>query len=548
MKDLAAIIVTILRSERRALRRGFALAIAVLVMGVALLGLSGWFITASAAAGMAGLGTLFNVFAPSAMVRFLALGRTAARYGERVLTHDATLRALSDLRAALLQGLLNRPHRALERLRANSELNRITADIDALDGALLRLVIPAGAGTVTILAASVTLWFLVHPWVAAIIAIGYLVLPTLIFLVGQRIARSPARRTEAALQAGRSRMIDLVSGREDLSLYGQLRVATEQAETAFQRQSQAQRRLEGIERRLGVALDLVTALVTTGCLIAGIDLVQSGSIDAATAAIGVFAALALSETIAPVRRALSEIGRMTQAARRVRPTLDPPAAINAAPISPTNGTRLDMVNVTCQSAASPLFAPVTLHVAPGETVVLEGPSGSGKSTLLLLAIGAVSPTSGQVLVSGTDPAAWPVQDLTKRVVLVPQRHALIAGSVAMNLRLAAPGASDPDLSKALEAVCLIDPLRHRGGLEMRLGPRGSALSGGEARRLVLARAILRRPALILLDEPTEGLDDATARRVMAGLRMSCPESGFLIAAHRGVEKDQADRVIRVSRP
>ena len=163
MRSFAQIIVIILKSEKRPFLLGLLLTVAVLAMGVGLLGLSGWFITASAAAGMAGLGILFNVFAPSAMVRFLALGRTASRYGERVLTHDATLRALSDLRIRLLEGLLTRPHRELEKLRANAFLNRVTADIDALDGALLRLVLPALAGWTVIALSGLLLWWLVHP-------------------------------------------------------------------------------------------------------------------------------------------------------------------------------------------------------------------------------------------------------------------------------------------------------------------------------------------------------------------------------------------------
>lgn len=157
---------------------------------------------ATAAAGLAGIGILFNVFAPSAMVRFLALGRTAARYGERVLTHEATLRAVSNLRIALLRGLLSRPHRALEHLRAASELNRITADTEVLDGAMLRLVLPSLSAWITVFVASLLLWWLVAPAMALMLGAGYLIMPTAIFLVGQHVAKRPARVAEAAHQVG----------------------------------------------------------------------------------------------------------------------------------------------------------------------------------------------------------------------------------------------------------------------------------------------------------------------------------------------------------
>ncbi|SCM66602.1 amino acid ABC transporter ATP-binding/permease protein [Donghicola eburneus] len=532
MRALLSVIIAILREERGALSRGLLLSFTVLAMGVALLALSGWFIMATAAAGIAGMGILFNVFAPSAMVRFLALGRTAARYGERVLTHDATLRAVSNLRVGLLRGLLTRPHRALEQMRAASELNRITADTQALDGALLRLVLPALAGWVTVLVSALLLWWLVAPAVALILGVGYLILPTMIFLLGQKVARRPARLAEAALQVGRSRMVDLVAGRDDLFVFGQLPRAIERTLDAFDRAAVARKRLDKADRVTGLVLDLVSAGVTVGCLMAGVVLVQAGAISVAEAAIGVFAALALAEAVAPVRRALTEIGRMTQAARRIGPALHAPSLQTAEALDLSVGEGLKMRDVTLEVSGRPLFRPVSLTVSSGETVVLQGASGSGKSTLLLMAAGQLSPSQGQVLLFGADPTRLAVKTMTERAVLVTQRAALIADTVAANLRLAAPNASNDALWAALEATCLADTLRRRGGLDLRLGARGAGLSGGEARRLVLARAILRAPRLLLLDEPTEGLDDAMARRVMTGLRRACPEAAFLVAAHR----------------
>jgi len=174
MTALWAIFRLILRDQRRAMLRGAALGLVVLVMGVALLGLSGWFITAAAAAGLAGAGAVFDVFRPSAMVRFLALGRAAARYGERMLTHDATLRALETLRWRVLASLLTAPYARMIRVRGAQALNRLTADIDALDGVPLRLVLPVMAGIAAQVLALVALWGLVAPAVALWVVGGYL--------------------------------------------------------------------------------------------------------------------------------------------------------------------------------------------------------------------------------------------------------------------------------------------------------------------------------------------------------------------------------------
>ena len=174
MKHLFPILRQILREQSTALWRGAALSLIVLLMGVALLGLSGWFITAAAVAGLAGMGAVFDVFRPSAMVRFLALGRTAARYGERLLTHDAVLRALETLPLGVLRGMLRLPSERMAQVRGAQALNRLTADIDALDGLVLRLVFPLAAGLLALIISFAGLWWLADLWIALWVAGGWL--------------------------------------------------------------------------------------------------------------------------------------------------------------------------------------------------------------------------------------------------------------------------------------------------------------------------------------------------------------------------------------
>lgn len=182
-------------------------------------------------------------------------------------------------------------------------------------------------------------------------------------------------------------------------------------------------------------------------------------------------------------------------------------------------------------------------MAPGETVALTGASGSGKSTLLLAIAGLHPVAGGQILILGSPVQDWPEPALRQYVTLVSQRHALMAGSVAEALRLADPDATEAQMMAVLEAVCLAPVIAGRGGLALQIGPRGEGLSGGEGRRLALARALLRKPRLLLLDEPTEGLDEATAALVLQGIRRMLPDAAILMASHRAAEAGFADRVV-----
>lgn len=539
MTGLLHILRLILRDQQRAVLRGAALSLIVLLMGVALLGLSGWFITAAAIAGLAGAGAVFDVFRPSAMVRFLALGRTAARYGERLLTHDAVLRGLQTLRLGVLRGVLQAPLDQMIRLRGAQALNRLTADIDALDGIVLRLALPLAAGGLALLVSCAAVWWLVHPAVAVWVLLGWLVGAGAVLWRMGRQAPAPSRRAEAAMQAFRSRLVDLVQARDDLAVFGLLPHQAASVLAAEDRRRHQRRVLDRADRRAGAALMAVSAIVSGGALLIGLRLAEAGQITPAAAAIGFFVALALFEAASPLRRALSDLGRMMDAARRVGPALaEPrppaPSADRAAPALVCSDCA-----ITRPGRETPIVSGLSFAVGRGETLALVGPSGAGKSTVLQAMAGLHPRTGGTITLGGRPLDQWPEDALRANLALLPQRSELLTGSVAENLWLARPDAPDPDLWAVLDAVQLGPLLHQRGGLDTRVGPRGQGFSGGERRRLALARVLLRRPAVLLLDEPTEGLDDATARAVLAGVRRLLPDAALVLASHRRAEVDFA---------
>jgi ATP-binding cassette subfamily C protein CydC len=199
-----------------------------------------------------------------------------------------------------------------------------------------------------------------------------------------------------------------------------------------------------------------------------------------------------------------------------------------------------------EGAARAVIAGLDLAVAPGETLALTGPSGAGKSTTLALLAGLIPASGGRIAIAGHALAQWPESALRAHLALLLQRSALIRGTVRQNLALAAPEADDATLQRALDHAALWQAVAPRGGLDLMLGDRGAGLSGGEARRLAVARVLLRKPLILLLDEPTEGLDGPTADRVLAGIRAALPEAAIVVAAHRPRERAWADRVLALA--
>ena len=524
--------------------QGAIMAVLVALMGTALLGLSGWFITATATATAAGVTLGFKLFGPRAAVRLLALGRAGARYGERVLTHEATLKALSKLRVSLMRRLSRLSLPEMQRLRGPLALTRITADVDALDGIVLRLALPVIAGVLTHVAVFFVLWMLVAPSMAIAIAAGYIGGGAVVLIRLTKATFGPSRIAERANQAMRRDTIGMMRGRSDLFLQGQVQSRLGDIQQTENEMRGAMRRLDEVDRRSGLILSVVIAIVTGGALALGGQLIASGDVSPAHAAIGFFVAVALGETIMPLRRGIAEIGRIRDAAERVlahdEQGLGAPRVGGAATGA---GLVASGVGFSRNGADVPLLQSVDLAVGAGETVALVGPSGSGKSTLLAILAGTEMDYEGQISVAEQDLRAFGERELRGLLTLVPQRSALVSGSILANLSLAREGLTRDEAEAVLEAVQLDHVIERMGGLDAELGESGNGLSGGESRRLVLARALLRHPRVLLLDEPTEGLDTETARKVLEGIRTWLPEAAIITASHRETEIGMAQRVV-----
>ncbi|PIF78161.1 ATP-binding cassette subfamily C protein CydC [Variovorax sp. 54] len=531
-RDLRLVLRPFLATQPRALLLGCLLAAVTVLAGMALLGLSGWFITATALAGLhAATAFTFDVFMPSAGIRLLALGRTGSRYGERLVTHDATFAVLAELRVRLFRGWA-RPEAARDLLmRPARLLFRLTSDIDALESLYLRLFVPAAAALGAALLAGIVLGFM-HVGMGVAIALWLCAIGWgLAYFIARR-ARQPARQRAHAVEALRARAVDLVAGQADLAMAGRLDAQRAALMNADAHLAQADLALNKLEAAAGFAYGSAGTLTLVGVLLAVGALVSEGVIGAPGAALALLIALTATEPFAALRRGALDAGRTWLAVRRLAPRLDPSVEEGARPshIERTAAVQVDQLTVMHPGSLVEVLSGVSLHLNVGERVALVGASGAGKSTLLSVIAGDLTPRAGHVQ---AQPAC-----------LLTQRTELFQDSLRDNLRLADPQASDERLWTVLHAAGLDADVRALAtGLDTRLGEGGLGLSGGQSRRLALARLLLRPVPLWLLDEPTEALDAATAHDVLQRLAQQAGSRTLLIATHLRREAALADRLV-----
>lgn len=519
-------------SHPRRLLLGALMASCTALMGCVLLGISGWFITATYIAGLsAGTAIAFDVFVPSASIRLLAIGRTASRYGERLVTHDATFSVLVTLREKLFTGWSTPEALQQLQLRPARILFRLTRDIDALQAMYLRILVPATAAIVSTLVASIILAF-TSIWLGLA---TFTLLTGTGLAIGIMIARQSALASARTIQATerlRHCAVDLVAGQTDLLMSGQLPHWQAKLAAADARLTRADQAVNRTDVLGGWSFGVFQS-VTLGCaLLVATFLMQHGLVTAAGAALVILLIWSVSETFAAVRLGALEVGKTWVAARRLAPHLHTAAQAGTA-TAPDNSDALQMDAVTyryIQDAATPVLDHITLSVAHGERVAIVGSSGSGKSTLLSLATGELSVHTGCISSSAL---CW-----------LPQRTQLFQDSVRSNLDLAQAGIDDAQLWQALDMAGLGQDIRAtRDGLDTRLGEGGIGLSGGQSRRLALARLFLAQPGFWVLDEPTEGLDQGTAADVLQSLQQGIAGRTLLLATHLQREAALADRLL-----
>jgi len=522
---------------------GVLLAVVTLLASIGLLTLSGWFLAASSLAGVAGLYS-FNYMLPAAGVRGAAITRTVARYFERLVSHDGTFRVLQHLRTFTFSKLFPLSPSGLAGFRKGDLLNRLVADVDTLDHLYLRVISPLIGALLVILTVTLGLGWLDWPLaltLGGLMLATLLVLPPLFYRAGR-----PAGLAITALRGEyRSKLTDWLQGHAELSVFG--------AEPAFRRDlDQTEKRWQAAQQRQASLMGLSQGLLTliTGVAVVVILWLSAGGVGGnsqpgALIALFLFCALAAFEALAPVGGAFLHLGQVMASARRVTDIISQKPAVEFKQTSrpPLPGVSLSVQDLSFSYIpGQPALDALSLQVTQGEHIALLGRTGCGKSTLLQLLTRAWDPQQGEILLNGEPLPAWDEAALRAATSVVTQRVHLFSNTLRENLLLASPGRSDAELTEALEQVGLNVLLENDQGLNAWVGEGGRQLSGGELRRLGLARALLHDGDLWLLDEPTEGLDAETEQQILALLRRVAKHKTLIMVTHRLQGLEHFDKI------
>lgn len=522
--------------------------LAASLANIALMAVSGWFITAMAAAGIAGVS--MNYFTPAALIRALAIVRTGGRYLDRLISHEATLRLTAEIRTDLFARLVPLAPGGLDDLRSGDLLARLKGDIDRIELLFLRFITPLAVALAALAAVGAILaghdGWLALP-VVAVLAFGGLLAPALAAAFGRKSGTAVAVQAAALRRA----LADDLQGLAALTVTG----AAANHRRAL---SERYRRLIAEERRqarlsaFGQTAGLLSGDLAMGtALIIGIPMLGAGAFSGPDLAMAALLSLSAAEAFMGLPAAFTGLAgtlasgeRLFAIGKRTPPVVSPTTTL-AMPAG--NAIVFSDVTLTYAGAGRAALSHIDLVIPEGHRLALVGPSGAGKSSLTELMLRLRDPSSGRVMLGGVDVRRLALDELRGRFAVVPQKPHLFTETIAGNLRLAKPKASDAELIEAL-ALAGLGPFLAKlpQGLSTPVGVAGTTLSGGEARRLAVARALLCDAPVLILDEPGEGLDAATEEAMVGAILERMAGRTVIVLTHAKAALQRMDEIVVLS--
>ena len=522
---------------------GLGLSILTLFASIFLLSLSGWFLASTAVVGVAGLYT-FNYMLPAAGVRAAAITRTASRYVERLVDHNTTFKILAYLRTLAFRKILPLSANQLAQYQKADLLNRFIVDIDALDHLYLKLFSPIVTALVVILLLFVGLSYINLPIaliITIVLTITLLAMPVIFYHAGKQLGETLAKQQSEY----RALLINYLQGQAELTLFNaqhRYRTKLDKLESDWLFHQQRQSTLMALSSALVVLIAgfltlLVLWLITQYTL-------------SPLVALFVFVCLASSEILAPIPGAFIFLGQVLTSATRTTVLFNQTPDIKFIEQGKTIDLsiaklQLDDISFSYPNQPFAILSHFSLTINSGQHVGLIGKTGCGKSTLLNLVTRTWEANSGKILINDIPVDQLDEATLRQTIAVVPQVITIFSDTLKQNLLIGNRQASDQQLIDVLHQVELSKLLATDQGLNLPLGQGGRALSGGEIRRIGIARALLHNSPLILMDEPTESLDQQTEQQIIELIKQTCKNKTLLMVTHRLTDSPLFDRVVEL---
>ncbi|MBL1416172.1 MAG: thiol reductant ABC exporter subunit CydC [Moritella sp.] len=537
---------------------GTLLSIITIMANIGLLAVSGWFITIMAIAGLSGVTA--NYFTPAAIIRFLAIVRTAGRYAERLLTHRATFNTL----AALRYYFYTRLEPLLPYYRVNFKsadiLARLQQDIDELDNFYLRVLLPAFVAICSIPLVGWGVSFissdLAFVIVGALILVGF-VLPIFILLLSKKRAQQQAKLSSEL----KVELVDGMASMRELLVYQ----IAHQYQQSINRVSESYHRAELHLHRLHAFATALTFLAINATVFASlyllVPLVQTGDIKPEFVASAALLILVCFETVINMPLACQILPKVHDSAARLFEIIDKPIPdLGGDTLVTTGPIKFNTLTFTYPDGHDRVLKDIDLTIQQGEKVAIIGASGAGKSTLanLLMGFWPIPPSNNTpnldmvdkltpgITINDVDLNELNTESLREHIALMSQNSHLFHATIGDNLRLANPKVTESQMRDVCQVVGLIDFIDElENGFRTWLGETGSGLSGGQKQRLCLAQVLLRNAKVLVLDEPTKGLDRHSERTIITNLfqQLELSQQSLLLITHKPLMLQKMDKII-----
>lgn len=539
-------LLTLLKPQLPLMILGSILAVITVIANISLLAISGWFISMMAIAGLAGVTT--NYFTPAAIIRFLAIVRTAGRYAERLLTHRATFNALSALRYYFycrLEPLL--PYYKLH-LQTADILARLQQDIDQLDNFYLRVLLPTIVAIVTV---PLVCWGIsfISPTLVTVVGVMLAFVGVLLPWFMLQLSRHTAKQQTQLGSRLKLELIDGMNAMREMLVYQVSDKYQRSLHSISTHYHASELKLHKLTAIMNAVTFLVINLTVFASLYLLIPQVQQSQLEPQFVASAALLILVCFETVMSMPLALQILPQVQASADRLFEIIDKPVPVNEGTETASVGNiEFSNLSFTYPDAKAPALCDINLTIAPSDKVAIIGASGAGKSTLVNLLMGFWPTESNQLTLNNTDINDLTSESLRTHISLMNQQGHLFHATLADNLRLANPNASEAQIMHACDIAGLTPLVEQLElGLNTWLGETGTGLSGGEAQRLQIAQAILRDAHVMILDEPTRGLDRTTESSVIDKLFNHLSESqddkAMILITHKPLLLSKMDQII-----